>query len=128
MRLLIKEKYINWQNFLSDHTPKVEFIDISNKFRELAYPGNILKDSFDAFIFDINENIKNELNLLQNLKTYNPDIKSIVVTSSNNRKFRGDLAYKQVDYFLFRESDLEILNLVIRQINLRLTRTGIRVN
>ena len=128
MRLLIKEKNINWQNFLSDHTPKVEFIDISNKFRELAYPGNILKDSFDAFIFDINENIKNELNLLQNLKTYNPDIKSIVVTSSNNRKFRGDLAYKQVDYFLFRESDLEILNLVIRQINLRLTRTGIRVN
>jgi DNA-binding NarL/FixJ family response regulator len=128
MKMLIKENTINWYNFLSDHTPKVEFIDISNRFKEIAHYDFIVKDSFDVFIFDINENIKSGLNLLQKLRIHNPDIKSIVVTSNVNRKYRSDLVYKQVDHFLFKESDMDILKLVLRQMNLRLTRAGLLIN
>ncbi len=121
--MLIKENCINWNQLLSGHTPQIDYVDISNKFRELANEDKIHRKFYDIFVFDSTQNYRPELDLLQELKTYNPDIKSVVITSEQNRKYRSHLVSMGVDHFLFRESDMPLFEFVLKQINLRLTRT-----
>lgn len=125
MKMLIKENSINWNHVLSEHSPKVEYVDISNKFKELANREKLNQEFFDVFVFDSSNNYKSELDLLNRLKVHNPDIKSVVLTSEHNRKYRSQLVSMGVDHFLFRESDMNLLEFVLKQLNLRLTKTSI---
>ncbi len=122
-RLLINENHISWSNFLSEYSPKIDYLDISNKFNRLAFMENIHKEIYDVYLFDITNGIREEIAFLNYLKKYCPEIKSIIVTSSKNRRYRSQLAIKVVDHFIFRETDMQLLSQVINGINIRLTKT-----
>jgi DNA-binding NtrC family response regulator len=122
-RLLIKEKQISWNSFLSKHKPKMEYYSITNKFNRIAFSENINKDIYDVYLFDIDEKLRDEINFLKTIKKYNPSMKTILVTSEKNRRVRGQIAIDLVDHVIFRETDLDLLHQVLNFINLRLTRT-----
>lgn len=122
-RLLIKENQVRWNGFLNNYKPKMEYLNISNKFNRLAFAENIYKDIYDVYLFDIDGSIREEINFLKRLKKYNPDMKSILLTSEKNRRFRSQLAINVVDHVIFRETDMDLLHQVLNRINLRLTRT-----
>ncbi|MBN1300713.1 MAG: response regulator transcription factor [Melioribacteraceae bacterium] len=121
MNILIKENHVDWQNFLSTYKPRIDYVHIANKFKQIAFDNKLSREIFDIFIFDINGDPVKEIGLLKKLKQNNPNLKSIVLTSESNRKYWSQMALKTVDLFLFREFDLGVLGTVINQTNLRIT-------
>jgi DNA-binding NarL/FixJ family response regulator len=122
-RMLINESHICWDKFLDRYSPAIEHFDITNKFNRIALIGNLSNHIYDIYLFDIDGNVRGEISFLNKLKRYNPGMSTIIVTSEKNRKYRSQLAIDIVDHFIFRESDMDLLNQVISRINHRITRT-----
>lgn len=120
MKLLVNEKHVNWDKLLDRFEPKIDYKDESKLIEK--NDESFYKEYFDAYIFDLSDDYKYNLKHLEKLKKYNPDLKTIVFTSEANRKYRSMMLFKDVDMFLFRETDFDLLQNIIKRIHLRKTK------
>lgn len=122
MKVLLNEDYTDWDNLLKDFNPALETTNISNRTSNINFERQPSKHSYDIFIFDLDCGGKKNLDYIKVLKKNNPDLKTIVYTSYKNRRYRSQLLYKHVEFFLFKETESEILTTVLRQTNMRLSK------
>ena len=122
MKILVDEKYFDFEKELENLKPKIDFSKIAD--RDLAQIRNseVGKTAFDIFIFDLREDINQSLEILKEVKKYNPNIRAIAFTSKKNGRYQGSFLFRSVDLFLYKEKDKEFLLSYLKKTHLRLSK------
>lgn len=118
LKLLLNENTINWNSQLDCFDPGINITSLTN----LSARKQFAKEYYDVYLFDIHDDLREDLEFITKLKSVNPNIKTIAFTGKKNRKYRCQILLKAVDLFLFRETDIDLLITILKRIHLRLTK------
>lgn len=124
MKILVDEKYFNLEKELDNLEPRVEFEKIVDKDLSQIINSGISKSYFDFFVFDLRENINQSSEILNEIKKYNPNIKTIALTTKKNGRYQGSFFFRGVDLFLYRETDMDFLLNYLKKAHIRLSKSS----
>lgn len=122
MKILIDEKYFDFEKELENLKPKIDFSKIADRDLGQIRNSEVGKTAFDIFIFDLREDINQSSEILKEVKKYNPNIRAIAFTSKKNGRYQGSFLFRLVDLFLYKEKDKEFLLSYLKKAHLRLSK------
>jgi len=124
MKILVDEKYFNLEKELEYLEPRIEYERIVDKNVSQIKNSGISKSYFDFFIFDLRENINHTSEIINEIKKYNPNIRTIAFTSKRNGRYQGSFFFRGVDLFLYQETDREFLLSYLKRAHIRLSKSS----
>lgn len=122
MKILVDEKYFDFEKELENLKPKIDFSCISDKNLMQIRESQMNKTAFDVFIFDLRDDVSQSSEILNEVKKYNPNIRTIAFTSKKNGRYQGSFLFRSVDLFLFKEEDKEFLLSYLKKTHIRLSK------
>lgn len=123
MNVLLDEKLHRIRSLFSGFSPPIKVSKYSHKSDLSEYPQSE-KMLIDLVVLEMEENERKQISKLKELRNFNPDIRAILFTSQNNRKYRGLYLSNGFDFFIFSESELHLLRSVVKGIHHRKTRAN----
>lgn len=123
MKILLDEKSFQCKRLINDLKLCIEYEAYSFGNKETGINSFQLHDA-DVLIVDAHEEKNDQAGKILEIKKIKPDIKTIMLTSEINRKYRGFFLSRGVDFFIFKESEIMLFKNIINQIYLRKTKVS----
>ena len=123
MKILLDEKSFQCKRLINDLKLCIEYEAYSFGNKETGINSSQLYDA-DVLIVDAHEEKNDQAGKILEIKKIKPDIKTVMLTSEINRKYRGFFLSRGVDFFVFKESEIMLFKNIINQIYLRKTKVS----
>ena len=120
MNVLLDKKLNEIRDLFSGFSPPINLLKYSDENNIEKY-SSVEKMSVDLVVLELDDNHKRQISSLEELRKFNPDLRAILYTSLNNRKYRSSYLSKGFNFFIFRESELSLLKTVIKRVHHRKT-------